>query len=265
MRLIDSKELLLDYTTTNDSGYYSISLNLDRLSDSLKLVASFLGYHSQQKILLSKKSEYDFILKKKSESLDEVIIKVPTLPFFSIQKDTIKYNLKKNLTGQESDLGEVLNNLPGIRINNGGKIEVNGKVIDNLLINGESFFENQHQIATKNITAEMIEGVSFFKKYRDFTNVSETEASLGTAINIDIKQEFKKKFKGSIDFSKGFINSYSAKGILYNFSNKTNITIITDWNSINESSISPRDFFDLISPQIIGFEMCFDLSKYYYS
>ena len=251
LSLFNTQGNIVAYTTTNNQGNFSLTLDQKENVDSLQLKASFLGYYEQRRIfsldqVTNNVISFEFLLKKKTESLTEVLLTAPPLPFFEKKKDTIVYNLKKSLTGQEQNLGEMLENLPGVRLNDRGKIEVNGKVIENLLINGESFFENQHQLATKNISPEMIEGISFFRKHRDFTIISDKENSLGTALNISIKSEFKNKLKGTINAALGVQDAYAIKAVSYNFSNTTNLTLITDWNSINEPSITPLDFYDLI-------------------
>lgn len=244
----DSKTILA-FDTTDNKGLYNIEFNHNTYPDTLIIKTSYLGYDSKvTTVTVTQQStifNLDFILDKRQEPLNEVVIKADPLPYLNTKNDTITYNLKKSLSGKEQDLGELLSNLPGVHINERGKIEVNGKVIDNLLINGQTFFGNQHQIATQNITPEMVEDVKFFKKYRDFTVLSESEGSLGTAMDISIKPDFLKKFKGNIDLSGGIVDSYAISGLLYNFDDTKNFTLITDWNTLNKPSITPQDFLDL--------------------
>jgi hypothetical protein len=51
----------------------------------------------------------------------------------------------------------VINKLPGLEVDADGKVFYKGEKINNVLIDGNEFF-NKHQIATKNINADMIEG-----------------------------------------------------------------------------------------------------------
>ncbi|NRT13208.1 hypothetical protein [Flavobacterium sp. 14A] len=43
------------------------------------------------------------------------------------------------------------------------------KKIDNILIDGNEFFNNKHQMATQNIDADMIEGIDLLTNYSGFS------------------------------------------------------------------------------------------------
>ena len=56
--------------------------------------------------------------------------------------------------------------MPGLQIDENGVVYYQGKKMDNILIDGAEFFGNKHQLATKNITDEMIEGIDLISNYQ---------------------------------------------------------------------------------------------------
>lgn len=95
---------------------------------------------------------------------------------------------------------DLVGKLPGIQIDPvSGKISANGKVIDDLLINGQKLFGNNHQLATENINAEMLEEISLINNYETFSPLKDISISEKTAMNIKIKQEFLGKMTGEVD------------------------------------------------------------------
>jgi hypothetical protein len=46
--------------------------------------------------------------------------------------------------------------LPGVEVDVAGKITINGKAVDKILVNGKPFFGNDPTIATRNLAKDMI-------------------------------------------------------------------------------------------------------------
>ncbi len=245
-QLLDiSKKQVLAYSISDKNGNYRLEYQSRNSNDTLVIKVSFLGYQPvEDKIILSKKENSihrNFYLKESSQNLDEIIIR-PDNSLLEISRDTIKYNLKRSLTGKERVLGDVLENLPGVGINDSGKLTVNGQNIKNLLVDGESFFDSQHNLALENISADMIKGVTFFKKFKDFTNFNDNQ---GTTINIELTEKAKKNIKGNVEGLSAIEDSYLLKSGIFNFKEKLKLTLITDLNNIGDQSMTSEDYFAL--------------------
>lgn len=238
-----SKDKLIAYTTSSSLGAYKLSEI--SLLDSLYLKVSYLGYVSQERLLIKNQEDFkkpqNFVLIKSLENLKEVIIKT-SQDLVTVKKDTIKYNLSKSLTGKEEKLKDIIDNLPGVKVNENGKITVNGKPINNLLIDGEKFFDNQHRLALDNIEASMIKGVTFFNKFKDFTNFNDNQ---GSALNIEIKDAFKDKITGTLEALGAVKNRYDVNASIFKLGKKAKITLITDFNNTGNQSINIDDYLSL--------------------
>ena len=179
-------------------------------------------------------------LEENKIDLENVIIKNEAAGMTEIG-DTLRYRIEKFLNGTEETLKDVIKKLPGLDIDSQGKIKANGKEVDKLLIDGEEFFINQQKIATENITAEMVKNIELIKNYTEFKTIKKNNKSEITALNINIKEQFKNKLTGNVSAGAGD-NKYKVHATLFNFSKKTLFSLISDSNNTGELSMNIDDY-----------------------
>ena len=95
-----------------------------------------------------------------------------------IKKDTIEYNASSFKTTDNDVLEDLLKKLPGVEIGDDGSITVNGKTVDKITIDGKTFFQNDPQLASKNLPAKMIKKVKVVRKkseQAEFTGIDDGE------------------------------------------------------------------------------------------
>ncbi len=231
---------LITYTVTNQAGAY----NLKIASGTYIFKVSFLGYNTLSVTKnISGNADFDFEIEPQSTELEEIVIESKAINLI-IKDDTVRYNLKSLTTGNEVNLKEILNKLPGIEIDENGKIKANGKQIDKLLIDGKEFFGDQHQLATENISSEMVDGVALFNNFKDFDHLNPNEKSAKSAMNIEIKDEYKGKIKGNVALAGGYKNKYEVTSNLYTFTTKFNFFLITSGNNIGKQTFSFLDYIN---------------------
>src|SRR5690554_886415 len=209
---------IISFTQSDSKGNFS--LKSENSSFPLKVKVSHLSYESQELILQSFSEEkLNIRLDLRANKIEDVVIESRAYDVIE-RNDTLKYNLKNLLNGSEIKLKDIVNKLPGLSIDSDGKIRFNGKTIDHLLLDGDEFFRENHQIANENITAEMIEKIELLKNYQDFSSIKNFETSQ-IALNIGIKDGFKEKFKGNTELEGGYDKRYKSHNNLYNFGSKT--------------------------------------------
>jgi hypothetical protein len=246
IQLLDStKAGLINYSITQGDGSYEIETEL---YGTFFIKASFMGFEPViKKLQISEESHIvaDFKLMELASALEEVVIK-HNYSLADVRKDTIIYNLENLTNGQENNLKEIIKKLPGAEIDENGKVKVNGQQVDKLLIDGDAFFGNQHQLATENITADMVGGITFFEKYRDNTNIEGFESN-STALNITIKERYKNRITGNVEAMGAIENKYLAHTNLFRFGGDFKLTFIGDINNIGKEAISFSDYIELNS------------------
>ena len=99
--------------------------------------------------VLTESFSKDIVLKESNEELStvEITYEMPV----KIVGDTIVYNSDSFTSGKEKKLEDVLKKLPGIDIDDNGEVEVEGKKVQKILVEGKEFFDGDSKLATQNI------------------------------------------------------------------------------------------------------------------
>ena len=249
-----NEENTLLFTSTNAKGKFEIKKNINQQNALLKI--SFIGYKTLKKEFTINADSIDFgniVLLENIEELKEVIVKAESSGI-SQKGDTTTFKIERFLNGTEENLKDVIQRIPGLNINDKGKITANGKTIDKLLIDGEDLYKNQHQIATENLPSNLINSIELIQNYIGHENLNKEEKSGKTALNIKIKEEYKNKINGFIEAGKGFDSQYKVKNSIFNFTKKIQFSVITNLNNIAENPISIDDYLDLTEEKEEGTE-----------
>ena len=121
------------YAISNEQGKFQISL---KANSTYQIKVSFLGFQSQNIELVTGTENIRkvFALKEGGMMLDgvEVVQEMPV----TISGDTIIYNADSFKTGTEQKLEDILKKLPGVQVNEDGEIEVEGRKVTQLLVEG---------------------------------------------------------------------------------------------------------------------------------
>ena len=135
---VEKESKILDgFGISSDTGYFRVSL---KKGTDYEIKVSFIGFKEVIFDLnLTENFEKNIILEEQAEALDEVEL-VYTMPV-TIKGDTIVYDADSFNTGTEKKLADVLKNLPGVEINEDGRVEVEGKEITKITVEGKDFFD----------------------------------------------------------------------------------------------------------------------------
>ncbi|WP_100613291.1 TonB-dependent receptor [Confluentibacter citreus] len=232
------------YGITSADGRYKVDLDKNT---SYKIQVSYIGMKTFQKdITTTDQNIYlDFNLEN-DNSLDEIelIYEMPV----TIKGDTIAYNADSFNTGTERKLGDVLKNLPGVEINDDGQIEIEGKVVSKIMVDGKEFFDGDTKLATQNIPSNVVDKVQVLKNYAEVGQLSGvTNNQDNIAINIKLKEGKTNFWFGTVTAGGGYSNQdglYLFQPKLFYYSPTYSINLITDLNNLGEVAFTRRDYFN---------------------
>ena len=232
------------YGITNETGRYNLTL---KKNTSYKLQVSYIGMKMNETFLDTKEADVtkDITLQN-DNALDEVEI-VYEMPV-TIKGDTIVYNADSFNTGTERKLGDVLKNLPGVEVNDDGQIQVEGKVVSKVMVDGKDFFDGDSKLATQNIPSNAVDKVQVLKNYANVGQLSGvTNNQDNIAINIKLKEGKKNFWFGNVTAGGGGSDNnglYLFQPKLFYYSPNYSINTITDINNLGEVAFSRRDYFN---------------------
>ncbi|MEY8780542.1 carboxypeptidase-like regulatory domain-containing protein [Allomuricauda sp. XS_ASV26] len=240
---INQENQALDaFGITNDKGEYKLNL---KTNASYILKVSYLGFKPAEIPLQTKESDkvLDVVLHEQAESLDEVEV-VYEIPI-SIQGDTIVYNTDSFVSGTERKLADVLEKLPGIEVSDEGEIQVEGKTVTKVMVEGEEFFDGDSKLASKNIPANALSKIEVLRNYSEVSQLGGvTNNQDNVALNIKLKEGKKKFWFGEVTGGFGLDERYIAHPKLFYYSPDFSVNILTDLNNIGEVAFSSRDYWN---------------------
>ena len=134
------------------------STNSRRLkAEGLKSVSvSLLGYQTQQQAVHAGQT-LRFEMEPQVFSLKEVEIRPGRVWG---RQDTINYDVTRFLSPKDQSIKDVLRKLPGIDIDDLGKISYNGKEIRNFYVEGLDLTNGKYKQISENLRADAVQNLS---------------------------------------------------------------------------------------------------------
>ncbi|WP_297804119.1 carboxypeptidase-like regulatory domain-containing protein [uncultured Polaribacter sp.] len=205
---------------------------------------SYIGFKEISQFMMTKETDISNTYKMFEDSMLDGISLVSKMPV-TIKGDTIIYNADSFKNGSERKLEDVLKKLPGVELNDAGEIEVEGKVVEKIMVDGKEFFSGDTKLATKNIPSNAVDKIQVLRNYSDVNQLSSVQNNQDrVAINIKLKQGKKNFWFGDITAGAG--NSpddglYLFQPKLFYYTPKYTLNVIGDVNNIGDVVLSRRD------------------------
>lgn len=239
-----STKTMDSYAITNDKGKFALNL---KPNTNYVIKFSYLGMQNKELSLMTSTENVtkSITMEEGGFELDGVEI-VREMPV-SIKGDTIVYNADSFKSGTERKLEDVLKKLPGVEINADGEIEVEGKKVSKLMVEGKDFFDGDTKLGVKNIPADAIDKIQVLRNYAEIGALKGVENNQDNlAMNIKLKSGKKNFWFG--DLTAGIGVGHTESRYLLNpktfyYNPKYSINLITNFNTIGELPLTVQDYY----------------------
>lgn len=239
LHVLDSS--LVSFSLSNEKGEFTIK-DLD--TGTYRLLVTYSGYqpHSRQFSITKDSFNIDFrtiYMDKKTTLLDEVIVEAPPIV---IKKDTVEFRAGSFKTKPNATAEDLLKKLPGVQVDKDGNVKAQGEDVPKVYVDGKEFFGSDPKMATKNITADMIESIQVFDDMSDqakFTRID--DGSRSKTINIKLKKDKRKGYFGRATVGAGSDGRYEGNLSFNRFDNDRRISIMGGSNNVNRQNFSFND------------------------
>ncbi|MDG5490021.1 carboxypeptidase regulatory-like domain-containing protein [Psychroserpens sp. SPM9] len=232
---------MASYAITNDKGRFKLDLEKNK---TYTVQVSYIGMKTLSEEISTKEDNIskDYTLQNDNAlAAVELTYEMPV----TIKGDTLVYNADSFKDGSERKLEDVLKKLPGVEINDDGQIEVEGKVVNKLMVNGKDFFDGDSKLATKNIPSNAVDKIQVLRNYSEVGQLSGVQNNQdNVAINIKLKEGKENFWFGDITAGVGTAPDkelYLVQPKLFYYSPKYSINVIGDMNNIGEVALTNRD------------------------
>ena len=236
---------VIDYTISDKSGYFVLQTRKNKLGVIVQV--SFLGYKTFRQNFdnLSETIDLGIIkLDEQDNALDEVVV-VSEAPPVRVKNDTLEFNASSFKIRPDSNVQSLLKQLPGVEVDESGKITVNGKEVNQILVNGKPFFDKDGKVALQNLPSDIIDKIQVSDTKTKSEELSGQNATANEAsINLTIQEDKNKGYFGKITGGIGTQDRYESSLMFNYFKGERKVSVLASSNNINATGFSMDEIFD---------------------
>lgn len=207
----DSCTVLVDSMVVGSGGFFAIAPRRDAYV--LKIVCeNYPTTYQAISIPKNTGARYNYpkairLFQEMQQDLGEATVKASRI-LMVVKGDTLEYNAAAFRLAKGSMLDNLVRALPGVKLDDDGRITVNGEFVSSLLVNGRDFFNGDPRVALSNLPAYTVSKIRTYHKSEKAELMGKTE----------LTEEEKKKSPLVMDvslkreYAKGWISNYEAGG-----------------------------------------------------
>lgn len=236
---------LVEYTISNAKGFFEFKI--PPVKEAVYLKISSIGYEDYKKVFSDINASVhleNIPMNLSSKVLGEVVLKSEAPPV-RIKKDTLEFNASSFKVRPDANVEALLKQLPGVEIGTDGKITVNGKEVNQILVNGKPFFGKDGKIAIQSLPSELIKKVQISDtKTKKEELTGQASKSNNASINLTMDKDKEKGLFGKFMGGAGTNERYESSALVNYFKNKRKISVLASSNNINSTGFSMDEIFD---------------------
>ena len=239
------------YAITNNKGKFSLNL---KKNTSYVIKLTYIGMQNKEINVTTKEENIVQNISMNSGGIElndvEIVREMPV----SIKGDTIVYNADSFKSGTEKKLEDVLKKLPGVEVNADGEVEVEGKKVTKLMVEGKDFFDGDTKLGVKNIPSDAIDKIQVLRNFNEVSQLKGLENNEeNVAMNIKLKSGKKNFWFGDMTAGGGTGNNsgntkldrYIVNPKAFYYNPKYSVNIISNFNNIGELPLTIQDYFKM--------------------
>jgi hypothetical protein len=237
--LRDSSQVKLVVTDKNGNFVFN-SLN----TGGYRLFVSFTGYEKvEQRVNLqaSNITPLSFSIAKVTTDLSGITVVAKAAP--ARQKgDTTEYSASQFKVNPDATAEDIIKKLPGVTVAKDGTVTAMGEQVRKVTVDGKDFFGDDATAALKNLPASVIDKIQVFDKLSDQAQLTGfDDGNSVKTVNIVTKSGIKNGQFGRIYAGAGTDSRYSAGGNVSFFKGDRRISLVGNFNNINQQNFASQD------------------------
>lgn len=144
--------------------------------------------------------------------------------------------------------------MPGVEIKDGGKIYVNGRFVETLLLNGKDFFKGDQNVMLENIGAYAVKDVAVYEKKDDMDAILGDRADVDKdyVMDVRLKKDYMTGFMINAEAGGGTKSRYLGRLFAMSYTNNTRLSLYGNANNINKKNRLTQEnssFMTVMTPE----------------
>ncbi len=248
LKLIGFKDSSLKFNSISDSKGVFVFNNIP--SDTFILKVSFIGYENFKQKVLVKNNVVDLgslLIPKTIKQMGEVII-VSKTPPTEQKADTTQFNASQFKVNPDATTEDLIKKMPGITVDKTGTVTAQGEQVQKVTVDGRDFFGDDATAALRNLPSAVVDKIQVFDRLSDqaqFTGFDDGNSV--KAINIVTKSGIKNGQFGRVYAGYGTDDRYSAGGNVSFFKGNRRLSLIGNFNNVNQQNFATQDLLGVTS------------------
>jgi len=170
----------------------------------------------------------------KTRNLNSAEVRATKVKFFH-KNDTLVYNADAFNVAEGSMLDGLVGQLPGVELMNNGCIFVNGKRVESLLLNGEKFFNDDHELMLENLPAYTVKSIKVYDKAGLLSEMYKRDmGDKQYVMDVRLKRAYMVGLLSNIDAGGGTHDRYLASLFALRFTPCSRLAVVANVNNLND-------------------------------
>ena len=173
--------------------------------------------------------------KERNMALNEVVVKATKVKMY-YKGDTLVYDADAFKLPDGSMLDALIRQLPGVTMNDGGEIFVNGRRVDELLLGSRTFFRGNKKVLMENLPYYTVKNLKVYEKQTDKSEALGYDVEPRKYVmDVNLKNEYNQGYIANVEAAGGTEDRWLGRGFLLGFTDRWRYALLGNVNNVNES------------------------------
>jgi hypothetical protein len=220
--------------------------------DSFALSVRYIGYENYRQFAVVNDSipnaDLGTLFIPKKVTTEGGVTVTSKIPPAQQKGDTTQYNASQFKVNPDANTEDLIKKMPGITVEKDGSVTAQGETVRKVTIDGREFFGDDATAALRNLPSEVVDKIQVFDRLSDqaqFTGFDDGNSQ--RTINIVTKSGIKNGQFGRIYAGYGTDERYSGGGNVSFFKENRRISIVGNFNNINQQNFASQDLLGVTS------------------
>lgn len=171
----------------------------------------------------------------RTNELGEATVTATKIKFY-LKGDTLVYNADAFNLAEGSMLDALVEQLPGVELKRDGRILVNGKQVESVLLDGKDFFKGDNTVLLDNLPGYTVKQVRFYDKKSQRSEALETDLNDGRFVmDVILKREYQIGWLANAEAGAGSHGRWLGRLFALRFTPQSRLSFYLNGNNTHES------------------------------
>ena len=177
-----------------------------------------------------------FMQRTRVHKIGEVTVTATKVKFYH-KGDTIVYNADAFQLQDGSMLDALIKQLPGAELKSDGRIYVNGRFVENLMLNGQDFFRGNNKIMLNNLPSYTVSNINVYERESDRSRyLGQNLDDKSFVMDVNLKKQYSIGWMGNVEAGGGTAETYLARLFAMRFTPSSRIAVFGNVNNVNDDN-----------------------------